>query len=747
MPRSVARSPSRVLPVLLVAALLAAPAGRADTQCPAPPAAASAASATAAAPAPAAGTPAAPAATEASRIVVSSAGVEATNGGKATLAGPVKVEQGERTLEARTATYDSQTESFDVKGNVEYSDPRLKVSGDAATWRNNGGGSFSNADFELPARLARGHADSIVLAQSGKLELDHVSYTACPKGETDWLLRATRIDIDQQAQVGVGHDVRLDFMGVPLFYLPVVSFPVSDARKSGFLFPDFGTSLRNALEFPFYWNLAPNYDATLSPGYIASRGASLGAELRFLTDNSRGELQEDWVPHDAEAGRERDLVRFTERTDFTERLRFDTNVAYASDSNYFEDFGQGTEGTSVLYLSRMARVTYLDNHWRAIGLIEQFETIDTSIVAADRPYTRAPAVSFDGHFGDGIGPGFEVSGEAVNFTRDVGVQGSRYDLAPTASYSFRGPGAYLTPALGWRGTVYSLRDNPGAESSPSVEAPIATVDSGLNFERTIGSTLQTLEPRLLYTYVPYRDQSNLPVFDTTLPDLNLIELFRSDRFVGGDRIGDANQLAVGTTTRFVDLASGRQLLSATLGDIYYFTPPRVQLPNQPVADGRTSDLVTQLDLSAYQHWNLAVGEEWDPHVQRSDLSELSIQYQPAHDEVANFGYRYRRGLLDQVEGSFAVPVTGSWNLYARHVYSLRDKQAIDSLAGFEYHACCWRLRIVGRRYVSSFTGARDSGISVQLELNGLSSVGGQAGAFLERAIRGYSATGSDTGPE
>lgn len=655
------------------------------------------------------------------------------------------MQQGGRTLTSHAATYDSAHESFDVTGNVHYSDPRLKVSGDAATWQSGGSGSFVNADFELPERSARGHADAIELKQDGRLRLDHVQYTACPVGATDWLMRAKSIEIDQKAQVGVGRDLRLDFLGVPLFYLPIVSFPVGDARKSGFLFPDFGTSLRNALEFPYYWNMGPNYDATFSPGLITGRGASLGSEFRYLSDGSKGQLSDDWVPHDSRAGRKRNLVRFVDRTDFNGRLRFDANVAYASDSNYFQDFGQGTEGTSVISLARIARLTFLDSHWRATGLVEQFQTIAETIVAADRPYARAPQLVVDGRWTDGAGPGFVVRGEAVNFTRDVGVQGARYDLEPTASWAFRGPGAFLIPALGWRGTVYSLRDNPAANNRPSVAAPIATIDTGMTFERTAGSSLQTLEPRVLYTYIPYRDQSTLPVFDTNRPDLNLIELFRSARFVGGDRLGDANQLAVGTTTRFVDLASGRQLLSATLGEIYYFSPPRVVLPNEAVAGGKTSDLVVQVELSAYQHWNLSIGEQYDPHVQRSDLTELRIRYQPAHDEVVNFGYRYRRGLLDQVDGSFAWPVANAWNLYARHVYSLRDKSAIESLAGFEYRACCWRIRLLGRRYVSSFTGARDTGISLQLELNGLSSVGEQTGAFLERSIRGYSATGSETG--
>jgi LPS-assembly protein len=737
--RTAARAPLRLIAAAF--ALAAAPA-LADPKCPAP----------AAEPAAAAALPA----PNDEHVHLTSAGADlpVTEGGRATLQGPVEIRQRDRTLTAREATYDTGTQAIDASGNVEYRDSKVKVSGDSATWRPDGGGSFGNADFELPQRQARGHAGRIAVAADGRLELDHVDYTACPAGQRDWVLHARQIDIDQKAQEGDGRGVRLDFMGVPIVYLPYVSFPVGDARKSGFLFPAPGDSSRNGFEItaPYYWNMAPNHDATLTPGFMSKRGGTLGTEFRFLTDQSRGEFQDDWVPYDHSAGRDRDLLKIVERTDFNPHLRFDTNVNYASDRAYFSDFGQGPEATSVTFLTRIARLTYLDSHWKVVGLAEQYQTIDQAVIAGDRPYTRAPQILLGGNWTDGSGPGFEVHAEAVNFTRDAGPRGGRYDVEPTASWTYRAPGLFLIPAVGWHATQYALRDDPGAATSASVAAPIATFDSGLTFERSNGQTLQTLEPRALYTYIPYRDQTALPLFDTGLPDLNLVQLFRSERYVGGDRIGDANQLALGATTRFVDLASGRQLLAATLGQIYYFRPPRVRLPTETATSPSTSDLVTQLDISAYRHWNVMLGEQWDPHAKRADLSELMLQYKPAWDKVANFSYRYRHGLLEQLDGSLAWPIRGAWNIYARHVYSLRDHAPIESLGGFEYQACCWRVRLVARRYVNAFTlttGTRtyDTGVSLQLELNGLSSVGERADAFLERSIRGYSATPSSSVPE
>ncbi len=692
---------------------------------------------------------AAAAPTDPNRVVVSTAGAEVDATGAGHQTGPIRVRQGVRTLTAQDGSYDPVTESFDVRGNVEYRDPLMILGGEWATWSTGGGGEFNHASFELPTRPARGHADAIRLDPNGELHMTRVEYTACPAGRRDWLLHAQKIDIDQAAQQGIGRNVRIDFKGLPLLYLPIVSFPVGDARKSGFLFPAIGQSNRNGFELatPYYWNIAPNYDATITPGYMSKRGLSLGAEFRYLTESSHGQFSSDWLPSDASSGRDRSYLRFAETTNISPSLRFDTTLAQASDSNYFQDFGLGPEGTSVTYLQRIARLTYLDEHWRAIGIVEQFQTIDRTIAPEDRPYTRAPEIILSGRWNQGNGPGFELQASAADFVRPTGVEGQRYGLAPTASYAWRRPGAFVVPAVGLQTVRYALSNTNGGNTSPSVSAAIATLDAGLNFERDAGKRVQTLEPRLLYTYVPYKDQSSLPLFDTGLPDLNLVQLFRSQRYVGGDRISDANQLAIGATTRFVDTQSGRQLLSATLGQIYYFTPPKVRLPNEPDSGTSSSDIVGQVAVSAYRHWNVQLGEEWNPHQAQSARSQLRLQYQPAGNKVANLGYRYRRGLLEQVEGSFAWPIANAWNVYGREVYSLKDKTSIESFGGFEYQACCWRVRVVARHYVSSRTGTRDTTISLQLELNGLSSVGERADAFLARSIRGYSAAQAFAGSE
>ena len=273
-----------------------------------------------------------------------------------------------------------------------------------------------------------------------------------------------------------------------------------------------------------------------------------------------------------------------------------------------------------------------------------------------------------------------------------------------------------------------------------------SLDSGLVLERDAGSRgqrMQTLEPRLLYLYIPYRDQDELPVFDTGLPDLNLVQLFRRNRYVGADRVGDANQVSVGLTTRLLDSRQGRQFLSATLGQAYYFEDPKVTLPDEPVRDRSSSDLIAELELAAFKNWNARFGYQWNPDQTRTEKSEFYVQYIPATDRVINAGYRYRRDLLEQFDVSAAWPITPQWRGFGRWVYSLSEEKTLDQFLGLEYSSCCWALRIVTRRFVSSRTGDSDTSVGLQLELKGLSGVGVDNEAFLRDSIRGYSAVPTD----
>ncbi|MCU0975621.1 MAG: LPS assembly protein LptD [Steroidobacteraceae bacterium] len=679
------------------------------------------------------------------RIEITSDGAEFGRSGEGRLLGHVVVRQGSRTLTAETATFNAETRDFQVEGSVEYRDPRLLVGGDKGNWSSTAGGVFTGTRFELPERPARGTAGRLQLTPNGDLGLEDVLFTTCPAGNDDWLLLAGSIDIDREAQQGTGRDVKLEFLGVPILYLPWISFPAGPARKSGFLFPSIGTSSRSGFEFgiPYYFNLATNYDARFEPRYLSRRGLELGGEFRYLTQRSRGKLDGSFLPSDDLANRDRSYLHLDHVTDLTDRLRLTAAGENVSDDQYFEDFRSGVEGTSVTQVERHAGLQWLGEGWRVEALAQDFQVIDQRIDALDRPYARLPQVvgSARGRLGL-LGLHAEIEGEAVYFDRNAGVTGARLDLAPRLSLPLGGAGWFLEPSAAWRYTGYALDGTEaGADDAPSRDAPILALDAGLVFDRLAtrdGRLSQTLEPRVLYTYIPFRDQADLPVFDTGLPDLDLVQLFRSNRYVGADRLGDANQLAYGITTRLLQTDSGRQFLAATIGQKVYLQSPRVTLDDEAPERRASSDVVGELELNAYRNWSLRLATQYDTDASSTVLSRFGLQYRAARDKVVNVGYRYREGRIEQWEASAAWRFSPRWSAFGSRVYSLKDDQGIDAFLGVEYASCCWRLRLVGRRYLSNRTGEQDTSLTVQLELNGLSSVG-NTDAFLERGIRGYSA--------
>lgn len=686
-------------------------------------------------------------------IEATSGSAEVTRAGDATLGDGVVLRQGNRRLTAKSATYVAATRRFTVEGDVEFRTPDLRLKGNKGFWGADSGGQFTDTEFELPARPARGTASELGLAADGALKMREVSFTTCPAGNNDWFLRASSIDIDQRRQQGKGRNVRVELKGVPILYAPAISFPVGDARKSGFLFPSFGTSNKSGFEFgaPYYLNLAPNYDLTLTPQLLSRRGTGLEAQFRYLSERSHGRIGSRYLPSDDLAGRDRSLSSLWHQTDFTDRLRFSASIEHASDSQYFEDFGLGPDGTSVTFLDRYLSLAWLGRGWRFDGRVQDFQTIDQSVDPLARPYSRLPELTFTGAWkmsDRGLTAGLDA--ESTWFDRDAGTTGLRVDLMPRVSWPLRGPGYHFEPSAAYRVTTYRLSDvAPGADDAPDRSAPILSLDAGLEFERDVNARrrlVQTLEPRFRYTWIPFRDQAGLPVFDTALPDLNLVQLFRTNRYVGADRLGDANEIAVGLTSRLIHADSGQQFITATIGQRYYFERPRVVLPGETAELRDASNMVGEIEMTAYRHWSARLAMEWDYANSNTVLGQASVQYKPSNRTVMNVGYRYREGLLEQWDASGAWRVSPNWQLFVRQVYSLRDRTSIDRFAGFEYGGCCWRLRLLGRRYVSNRTGESDTSVLLQLELKGLSSVGTSDDTFLRRGIRGYSPDPADPLP-
>lgn len=676
-------------------------------------------------------------------ISVTSDNASLRTSGDSVLQGNVVVRQGDREIRAQDVTYDAAKSAFDVQGSVVYTDPQIRITGGGGQYSAAEGANFTGAEFELRERSARGTADAVRLTPGGVLDLDRVTFSTCPRDDEAWRIRAREIRLDTGNRVGTARNATVEFKDVPIFYMPWASFPLGTQRKSGFLFPSIGTTSKSGAQVtvPWYWNAAPNADVTFEPVWFSRRGIDFAGDARYLLPSQQGRFQFDWLPDDPIANRTRSRFHVEHLARLPAGWRLTVDAANVSDSRWFEDFAQGPEGTSQAFVRRLAALTYRDDHWRLTGLLQHFQTIDRRLGLADRPYAEVPRLIASSDFWVGrsrwLRYGFDA--ETVNFDRATGVTGWRFDVAPRMQLDWSAPGYFVRPSLAWRFTQYALDHTlPGTEDDPRRQLPVASFDAGLFFERPGEKRRVTLEPRLLYLYAPYRDQSGLPLFDTALPDLNLVQLFRTNRYTGADRVSDANQVSVGLTSRLLETASGRQLVSATVGQAFYFEPPRVRLPGEAASRRAASDLFAQLGITALRNWNVDFGLQWNPQRSESERAQVLLQYRPAPDSVVNVGYRYQRDTLDQAEVSTAWPVSPRWSLYGRYVHSLRDSKPIERFAGLEYRACCWRVRVVGRRAVSSRTGSQDTGIYLQLELAGLASVGSRADTFLESAIRGYS---------
>lgn len=678
------------------------------------------------------------------------------------LGGEVTFSFGAHELHGRHLRYNAATHDYRLTGTVSYTDVNLHLLGDAGNYAD-GNASFSHVQFDLLQHPGRGQADEIAMRGADAVELSNVIYTTCPPGSADWELHARRITLNTRTLRGVGHGAHVVFKGVTLAYLPWISFPLSSARQSGFLFPIIGSSGSSGatLAVPWYWNIAPNQDLTLTPRLMTRRGAQLNSEYRLLQPSFSSTLILSYLPDDRNYRPVDEVVRADrswERVNIAARLprqwRALVHAENVSDSHYFEDFANGPQASSTVFLRRDLLLGFRDDTWRLGAQLLQFQTLlnTDQLPESDRPYEQLPRLTASAHWLGSSGVGSYFDSELVDFQRRDSVRGWRAHVQPGISFDFVRPGFYLRPRAGWdltsyRLSPYLLSDGSAGGTSLNRSLPVITLDTALRFERLAGSgaaRLITLEPRLYYVYVPFRDQSGLPLFDSGVPDPNLVSLFRANRFVGLDRVGDANDLTLGVTVRMLEADSGRRFLSATIGETRHFSQSYVTLQDENLGTRRRSDLIAALELTAYHNWNLRYDLAWNPTLAQTEKAQLNLQYRPsgppgaANERVVNLGYRYTRDNVEQMDASVAWPVARRWDVYGRRVYSFRDQHAIESFAGFQFHGNCWGLRLLARNSISARDGSRDSSWYLQLELKGLSSVGSGADSFLQGAIQGYS---------
>jgi len=652
----------------------------------------------------------------------------------------VVVNRADQWLWSDRLDYNAAEGSMHSPGPMRFQTPSMLARAASATWLEEGDSELTDMRFQLRDGRGNGRADTATLAADGKTStLASASFTSCDPDDPDWQLRAGRIDLDQESGIGRARKVTLRLGDVPVMYLPYARFPIDDRRTSGLLVPSLGNSNDAGYDLilPYYLNLAPNYDATISPRLIRDRGAMLGGEFRYLGATQRGEIDFSWLGSDDRNGERRSSFDWTHQGQLGTHWFVDSSLHDVSDQRYFEDFGQSLTSVATSLLPSYAYLRGRGVWWNASVGGDRQQVTDPRLTPAVEPYRRLPRAQFDLLSPNLNGPQFGLRSEWVRFQKDDALNGDRLDLNPYLIWPFESSAWFVRPQLGYRYTSYNLdRDT---DTSPTRGLPIASVDAGLFFDRSLqigdGGWTQTLEPRLYALYVPYENQDALPLFDTQSLTDSFAALFRDNRYTGADRQIDAKQVTTALTSRFID-TSGRDRVRLSLGQVHYFDAPRVTLPGQLAEDRSGSDWAGEAEWIVNDRLSLNLGGQWDAHNDWTELGYAGATWRYSDRGLARLGYRYRRGQLEQVDAAGLIPLSKNWRLIARWNQSLRDDQLLEAFGGLEYESCCYAVRVLARRYVRNFEGELNNGIMFELELKGLGSLGRRTEDFLSRAMLG-----------
>ncbi|AIR89124.1 LPS-assembly protein LptD [Pseudomonas cremoricolorata] len=770
----------------------------------------------------------------------------------ATLAGDVVMRQGSMQLQADEANLYQAENRGELKGNVKLRDNGSLVVGDQAEIQlDTGEAQVDNAEYVIHKSRIRGSALYAKRAENAIIRLKDGTYTTCEPGSNAWQIKGNNITLNPATGFGTATNVTLRVKDIPVFYTPYLYFPIDDRRQSGFLPPSFSSSSDTGftLVTPYYFNLAPNYDATLYPRYMTKRGLLMEGEFRYLTESSEGQLGGAYLnDRDDERKRQTDykdkrwMVNWQHKGGLDERLMTEVNYTDISDPFYFQDLDSDQIGVeSRDFIDQQGALTYRGDSYTARLNVHAYELATISQIT---PYDRLPQVTFNGKlpFQPG-GVNFDYETEVVRFERDLkndlvfdkrgapdgsigyvrdevgnilggkrldenvtGIaraNGTRLNLAPSISLPMEASYGYITPKLKYAYTQYDLdldsqgkaqaiaqANQPGYSSySSSINRsiPILSVDSGLYFDRNTSlfgtNYKQTLEPRAYYLYVPNKDQSDIPLFDTTETLFSYDSLFRDNRFSGTDRIGDENKLSLGVTTRWIE-DNGFERQTFSIGQAVYFKDREVQLPG---IDYRTRD-DSKANVSPYalvygyrfnRDWRFNSDFNWDPDSHSTRSGSAMFHYQPEDEpnKVVNLGYRYRNDLVtyDSSTGTWKVgggdygqpgdpnyikdyykiqqhdfsviwPIVPQWSVIARWQHDYNRNRTLEAMGGFEYDNCCWKLRLINRYWldIDDFSQATpqnekgDHGIFLQIVLKGLGGVvGNKVESFLDQGIQGY----------
>ena len=688
----------------------------------------------------------------------------------------VEIIRGKTLIQADHMHYDMVEDAVEADGHVRVAKEGNVFTGTALRLKlDTGEGVMQSPIYQLIRKNAHGKADRIDFQSQDLATVIGGYYTTCNQPEPDWYLRTGSLTLDNGRELGVAKDAVLVFKGVPLAGTPHISFPLSDERASGFLAPTIATSTSGGLEVttPYYWNIAPNRDVLLAPHYIARRGLMMGGTARYLGEDYSGQTRFEVIDRDAQTHDSRYAIASRHKEDLGSGLTFTSNLNMASDNNYAQDFPFShvwayQPGISQRLLPRDVRVDYGSQDLNASARVIEYQVLQDSNINAKivTPYSRLPQLKYS-YYGDNDGSlSWSVASEFTRFYNStvpvVGMprQGDRMIVNPRLTYNYSSGGFFIRPSVSAHETVYSLDETADpAMKAPSRFLPTLSIDSGLIFERDASlfgnAVVQTLEPRLFYTHTPYKRQDSqlYPNFDSSEADFNYATVFRENRFVGNDRIGDSNQLTSALMTRYLE-NNGVERVRLAVAQRFSFTEQRVSLDQSINASTETRSDLLFLGSGRVTD-QLRLDSNFQYSQTRSELNRMNVGafWQPAPMKVLNVQYRRDvRNLPNDLNSNFELidissqwPIGDRWYGVGRLSYLLKESKLGQSLAGLEYKADCWIFRMVGQK-VPTAQGVSNTMVFLQLEFNGLSMLGANPMKALRANVPGYQPLGQTDYP-
>lgn len=663
--------------------------------------------------------------------------------------GDVCISMGKQSIQTKELFYDKNNQQVTINSSLTYSDGKQNIEAQSATINlDKETADLSNLYYQIKDTKGNGKAKALKTDKSIS-HLTGLTYSTCPKEDPQWYIQAQSAELDQEKKVGTFRKMTLKFKGVPLLYLPYAKMPLSGQRQSGFLIPEISNSSTNGFELamPYYFNIAPNMDATIIPSIKTERGGMLAAEFRYMGNTYNGEIYADYLPSDKIEKIDRGYVEFSHRQSFKGNWLLNSHLNNVSDNRYFEDFGNNIYATSQSYLYSFINLQGVGDNWLFKGQLNDYQIISDIIPTSRQPYQSLPSLEyswFNNNYSSTLNYG--VNTEWNNFYRENSITANRLDITPYIEKSFQNSYARFTPKLAYRYTNWDYSDEDFYsfdENIPSLNQlktsrslPILSMDYTLNFEKQFADgRFSTIEPRLFYLYSPYEDQQFIPLFDTHELTFGNGLLYQTNAFSGADRQSDANQISVGVTQRLFD-EFGIEKWNITLGQIAYFEDRRVQLDDS-IETRSTSPIISEINYF-YHNWKTSLSIHWDTQSNESERALLKFQHKGKNNSLFNFAYRFRQGKIEQLDSSVVLPIGINNRIIARWNYSMDEHKTIEAIFGFERKNCCWATRLVGRRYVYNEQGDVNNGIFFELQLNGLGSIGRNPRRLLKQSILGYS---------